>query len=414
MKKEIIYGFILFFGISINSCKLGNSEIKVTVSLRNEIVKNVCSNVLPFWIDYAQAPDGGFYGTILRNGIPIEDAPRGGVLNARILWSFSAAYNTFNDNRYLEIANKSQRYFIDTFIDKINGGVYWLINSDGEVLNASKYTYAMTYAIYGLAEHYLATKNKESLEVAVNLYKTLEVKARDFQFDGYFESFTEDWEKLHQYDNNASKTMNAHLHVLEAYYLLYQCWKDNELKERLEFCVNLFLDKIYNPKRKHFNLFFDEEWNSLIDVDSYGHDVEAGWLLCAAANILENQELINKTNQIALDVTKASLIEGLDEKGYMIYEAKDDKKNQYCSWWGQIETIIACINAWQISEDNFYLSSANTVWTFVKENMIDEEYGEWYSECFEGKPNKDAPKVNMWRCPYHTVRLGVEINNRLK
>ena len=160
----------------------------------------------------------------MRNGTPVVDAPRGGVLNARILWSFSAAYRTFGDESYLKLANKSQRYFIDTFIDKKNGGVYWLVNPDGEVVNASKYTYAMTYAIYGLAEHYLATGNDESLKTAISLYHVLEEKGREPQYDGYVESFTENWEKLEQYDNNAPKTMNAHLHVLEAYTLLYQCW----------------------------------------------------------------------------------------------------------------------------------------------------------------------------------------------
>ena len=140
----------------------------------------------------------------------------------------------------------------------------------------------MTYAIYGLAEHYLATGNSESLDMAVGLYHTLEEKGREPQYDGYVESFTEDWKQLDNYDNNASKTMNAHLHVLEAYTLLYQCWKDDGLRKRLKFCAELFMDRIYDSSRRHFNLFFDNAWNSLVEMDSYGHDVEAGWLLCGA------------------------------------------------------------------------------------------------------------------------------------
>ncbi|WP_308759973.1 AGE family epimerase/isomerase, partial [uncultured Bacteroides sp.] len=347
-------------------------------------------------------------------GTPVADAPRGGVLNARILWSFSAAYRTFGNESYLRLANRAQRYFIDTFIDKKNGGVYWLVNPDGEVVNDSKYTYAMTYAIYGLAEHFLATGNDESLKTAIGLYRILEEKGRDPLYDGYVESFTGNWEKLDQYDNNAPKTMNAHLHVLEAYTLLYQCWKDDGLKKRLEFCVDLFMNRIYDPLRKHFNLFFDNEWNSLVEMDSYGHDVEAGWLLCEAARTLENQDLIKQTNRLALDVTGACLAEGMSDKGYMIYERKGTRKAKHASWWGQIETMIACVNAWQISGDEAWLQSADTVWTFVKDHMIDKEYGEWYSDCFDGEPKKEAPKVSMWRCPYHTVRLGVEMYNRLK
>lgn len=310
--------FLLFICMGVCACTVRHNSLRST--LCTEIVANVQDSVLPFWMDYAVAPDGGFYGMVLRNGTPVVDAPRGGVLNARILWSFSAAYRTFGDESYLKLADKSQRYFIDTFIDKKNGGVYWLVNPDGEVVNASKYTYAMTYAIYGLAEHYLATGNDESLKTAISLYHVLEEKGREPQYDGYVESFTENWEKLERYDNNAPKTMNAHLHVLEAYTLLYQCWKDNGLKKRLEFCVDLFMNRIYDPSRRHFNLFFDNEWNSLVEMDSYGHDVETGWLLCEAARTLENQDLIEQTNQLALDVTEACLAEGMSDKGYMIYE----------------------------------------------------------------------------------------------
>ena len=272
----------------------------------------------------------------------------------------------------------------------------------------------MTYAIYGLAEHYLATGNSESLDMAVGLYHTLEEKGREPQYDGYVESFTEDWKQLDNYDNNAPKTMNAHLHVLEAYTLLYQCWKDDGLRKRLEFCTELFMDRIYDSSKRHFNLFFDNAWNSLVEMDSYGHDVEAGWLLCEAARVLEDRQLMDRANRLALDVTDACLVEGLSDKGYMMYEKKGGRTTGHASWWGQIETMIACVNAWQISGNDVYLQSADTVWTFVKDCMIDREYGEWYSDCFDGEPKKDTPKVSMWRCPYHTVRLGVEIHNRLK
>lgn len=413
MKKRL-YWIALLAAICLAGCKQGSGVTDIQTRMRKEVVANVKDSVIPFWMDNAVAPGNGFYGAVLRDGTPVADAPRGGVLNARILWSFSAAYRMFGDESYLRLANRSQRYFMDTFIDKVNGGVYWLVNPDGEVLNASKYTYAMTYAIYGLAEHYLATGNDESLQTAISLYRILEEKGREPLHDGYVESFTEDWKQQDKYDNNAPKTMNAHLHVLEAYTLLYQCWKDNELKERLEFCVDLFMNRIYDPSRKHFNLFFDNEWNSLVEMDSYGHDVEAGWLLCEAARTLEDQNLIKRTNQLALDVTGACLAEGMSDKGYMIYDKKGERKTKHASWWGQIETMIACINAWQISGDEAWLQSADTVWSFVENKMVDKEYGEWYSDCFDGEPNKDAPKVSMWRCPYHTVRLGVEVYNRLK
>lgn len=414
MRKKALYWIVLLVVFCLTGCRSGTGKADVQMRLSAEIVANVRDSVLPFWMEYAVAPDGGFHGIVLRNGTSVPDAPRGGVLNARILWSFSAAYRAFGDESYLKLADRAQRYFIDTFIDKENGGIYWLVNPIGEIVDASKYTYAMTYAIYGLAEHYLATGNDESLKTAVSLYRLLEEKGREPLYDGYVETFTETWKLLNQYENNAPKTMNAHLHVLEAYALLYQCWKDDGLKKRLECCVDLFLNRIYDPSRRHFNLFFDNEWNSLVEMDSYGHDVEAGWLLCEAARTLEDPNLIKQTNQLALDVTKTCLTEGMSDKGYMIYEKKEGKKTKHASWWGQIETMIACVNAWQITGDEAWLQSADTVWTFVKDCMVDKEYGEWYSDCFDGEPKKKAPKVSMWRCPYHTTRLGVEIHNRLK
>lgn len=414
MEKKMFYGIALTALLCFTGCKPKPAVADRQTRLCTEVVANVRDSVLPFWMDYAVAPDGGFYGTVWRNGTPAAGAPRGGVLNARILWSFSAAYRAFGDEAYRKLADRARRYFLDTFIDPVNGGVYWLVYPDGKVLNASKYTYAMTYAIYALAEHHLATGDEESLRTAVSLYRTLEEKGRDPLHDGYIESFTGDWKRQDNYDNNAPKTMNAHLHVLEAYTLLYQCWKDNGLRKRIVFCVDLFLYRLYDPARRHFNLFFDDEWNSLVAMDSYGHDVEAGWLLCEAARALDDPELMKQTARLALDVTGTCLAEGLADKGYMMYEKKGDRRTKHASWWGQIETMIACINAWQISGDDAWLHAADTVWTFVKQCMVDREYGEWYSDCFDGEPQKDAPKVSLWRCPYHTARLGVEVYNRLK
>lgn len=401
---------LLTFG-NCQQRKAGHTESPA--DLARNIVNEVRGSVLPFWTDYAPAPDGGFYGTLQRDGTPEPDAPRSGVLNARILWSFAAAARTWNDTLCLQLANRAQRYFIDTFIDSTNGGVYWLVAPDGTVMNGSKYAYALTYGIYGLAEHYLATGNPESLETAFGLFRTLEEKGREPLHDGYTETFNEDWTPLEQYDKNAPKTMNAHLHVLEAYTLLYQCRQDERLKERLECCMHLFMDTIYDPQRKHFNQYFDNRWHSLMDIDSYGHDVEAGWLLCRAAEVLNDPELKQRAERIALDVTRASLDQGLAPAGYLRYERIGSKLAARSSWWGQDEMLIACINAWQISGDKRFLQDAGRIWNFVMKTMKDQEFGEWFSDCQDGQPIVNAPKASMWRCPYHTTRLAIEMYNRL-
>ena len=222
-------------------------------------------------------------------------------------------------------------------------------------------------------------------------------------------AFTIDWKPLDKYDKDAPKTMNAHLHVLEAYMLLYQCRPDPLLRERLEYCTRLFMNTLYNPQRKHFNAYLDNAWHSLVDIDSYGHDVEAGWLLCRAVDALGNPQLQERARRIAVDVTRTCLDEALTPEGYLRYERTGDRKTDHCSWWGQDEAIIACVNAWQISGDKQFLREARRIWDFVMRTMKDREFGEWFSDCNNGIPIVNAPKANMWRCPYHTTRLGVEM-----
>ena len=312
---------------------------------RNEVTSEIKNDVLPFWLNFSAAPDGGFYGTVMRDGTPDNQAPRGSVLNARILWSFSAAYRLYNDTVYLNKANDAQAYFLKTFVDRKNGGLYWLVRPDGSALNASKYAFALTYGIYGLVEHYRATGNRESLNEAIALYHALEDKLRDPVYDGYLEWTDETWHRQKNYDNDAPKTMNTHLHVMEAYTELYRVWNDETLKKRLAYCVGLCMDTIYDASRKHLRLYFDDQWHSLAETDSYGHDVETGWLLCEAARALGDQDLIARAEQIAVDLTRTCLAEGLDPKGYMAGEKKEGRRSTHASWWGQTETLIACVNA---------------------------------------------------------------------
>lgn len=394
----------------LSACGGGDSGLS---ELKSEIVSDVCENVLPFWTRYAPAPDGGFYGQVSRTGLADERADRGGVLNSRILWSYSSAFNSFKDSSYLAMADRSQKYFLENFIDKDNGGVYWLVKPDGSVSNASKYTYAMTYAIYGLVEHYRASSDRQSLDTAVELYNTLEAKGKDTVNGGYIESFTPDWQRLITYENNAPKTLNAHLHVMEAYAELYDVWPDESLRKNLEDVFHLITGVMYDSERHHFLQYFDYVWESQSSDDSYGHDVETGWLLCRAADVLGEKSLKETARKIALDVTRTCLQEGLSDKGYMASGKYDGKISPFVSWWQEIEPIIACVNAWQISGDTYFSDSALKIWNFVKETMIDKEYGEWFSDCMDGEPLTRGNKVSMWRCPYHTVRLAVEINDRI-
>lgn len=387
-------------------------------TLRDEVLKDLKENVLHFWEKYAVDPSGGFYGMILNDGTPRPDEAKGVVLNARILWTFSTAYRLFGDENYKHLANRAQRYLIDHFIDKQLGGVYWSLYADGTPLDTEKQTYGMAFAIYGLSEHFRATGSTESLMQSIDLYKVLETQVREFENDGYIESFTRNWQvpPKYGYDGTglASKTMNTHIHLLEAYTSLYRVWRNEGLQKRLNTLINLVVDKIYNPETNHLKLFFNNQWESLEDIDSYGHDIETGWLLTEAAEVLEDKALLKRIEPIAVNLTDAALKEGRNEDGSLIYERHGADYQRTLSWWCQAETIVGCVNAWQISGNEHYLHAADKTWEWVKARLIDKEHGEWFrSVTPEGMPDLKTPKASMWNCPYHNSRMGFELFLRL-
>ncbi len=383
-------------------------------TLHDEITADLKDNILPFWEKHSIDPSGGFYGTLMRDGTPIADAPKGGVLNARILWTFSAAYRICGDTIYRNLADRAQRYFIDPQY----GGVYWQIKADGTPLNTDKQTYGCTYAIYGLAEHFRATGNIESLQKAIDIYRTMENKIKDPLRDGYIESFNRTWgtpEKLgYDGDGTATKTMNTHIHVLEAYTLLYKVWRDSTLRQRLAKVIDLLTTKLYNPQTHHLILFCDSDWKNLDDIDSYGHDIETSWLLTEAAEALGDASVIDKCRKISLELVDAALQEGINPTGYMMYERNKDRIRRDASWWCQAETVVGCMNAWRLTGKQSYLDSAIRTWEFIKLRMIDREHGEWYRTVLEdGTPRRREPKASLWNCPYHNSRMGFEITGFL-
>ncbi|MDH6306374.1 mannose/cellobiose epimerase-like protein (N-acyl-D-glucosamine 2-epimerase family)/O-glycosyl hydrolase [Parabacteroides sp. PF5-5] len=396
------------------------TEDKAELSqMREEIVDDLQYNILPFWEKYAPDPSGGFYGTILHDGTPVADAEKGLVLNARILWTFSAAYRLFENENHKLLADRARKYLFDYFIDPDYGGAYWSVKADGSPGNTEKQTYGIAYAIYGLSEHYRATADTKSLEQAIALYRTLFQKAYDPVNKGYIESFTRNWSLPERfgYDGKgvAAKTMNTHLHVLEAFTSLYRVWPDAHLQEQLAELVNVFYDKIIDGKRYHQRLFLTMDWQNLEDIDSYGHDIELSWLLYEAVEVLKDKALIEKTKDMAVRLADVQLKEGWNKAGYMYYEKADGRLIEKIDWWPQAESVVAFVNAWQITNNPKYANAAKTTWKWIKENLIDHEYGEWYYGLNkEGQPDKRQPKVSMWRCPYHNSRMGFEMYERLK
>src|SRR5690554_1758048 len=405
----IIVGSLFLFSFSPLTKEHEKEKI-----LYDEITKDLKCNILPFWVNYSVDKKGGFCEALAYDGSPIEGADKGCVLNARILWTFSLAYQVFEDSLYLDLANRAQHYFIEHFIDKELGGTYWTLSSNGTPKDKDKQTYGIAYAIYGLSEHYRATQNQESLDEAIALYHCLENRAFDSENGGYIESFTKDWQKPNKYgydgDGIASKTMNTHIHLLEAYTNLYQVWKDDGLREQLTALIDVLMERVYNSKTHHLMLYFNDTWDSLEDIDSYGHDIETAWLFNEAANTLGDAELIKRTNEIAIEIVNTTMEQGMNPDGSFIYERKGNYFRRDLSWWCQAEAVNGLLDAWQISRNVKYLDAAINTWSWIKSNMVDHKYGEWYrSVSATGDADLERLKASLWRCPYHNSRMGFRI-----
>ena len=372
------------------------------------------NNILSFWIEKMQDNEhGGFYGQIDGSNVLHPKANKGAILNARILWTFSSAYRILRNPKYLRIAQRAFDYIVTYFIDKTYGGLYWELDYKGNPVNTKKQTYVQGFALYGFSEFYRATGNIYALQLAKEFFYLIE-KCHDNEFGGYLEAYTRDWKpiedmRLSEKDANEKKTMNTHLHVLEPYTNLCRIWKDEQLENAQKRLINVFIEKILDEKTKHLNLFFDEQWNVKSSAVSYGHDIEASWLLSEAAEVLGDKELLGKIKTISLDIANASA-EGLDADGSMFYEKEGNHIDRERHWWVQAEAVVGFMYAYKNSQNILYKEKAARIWEYIQNQIIDQENGEWHWSRLPDKTvnNKDD-KAGFWKCPYHNGRMCMEM-----
>ena len=384
------------------------------------MLRELTRNILPFWMEKMEDEvHGGFLGRISGTGTEDGSAAKGAILNARILWTFSAAYRILGKPEYLAAATRAKREIIDKFYDKEYGGVYWSLTPEGLPDDTKKQIYALGFAIYGLSEYSRATGDAEALEYAIRLFHDIERHSFDKGKNGYFEAFGREWGpiedmRLSDKDINECKTMNTHLHILEPYTNLYRIWKDRELEKQLRNLICLFMEKILDQETGHLRLFFDEDWKSSHDIISYGHDIEASWLLHEAAEVLGDKTLLEKTRLASVSVADAAS-EGYIPGGGMIYEFHGDTAAVDADrhWWVQAETVVGYYNLWQMTGREDALKKALGCWEFIKEHIVDREGGEWiWSLRADGTANTDDDKAGFWKCPYHNGRMCLEIIER--
>ncbi len=387
--------------------------------LAEEVRTHLTEKIIPFWKALRDDGFGGYYGYLGYDLRLDKKAVKGCILNSRILWFFSNAYMLLKDESLLREAQHGFAFMREHCMDEENGGIFWSIQYDGKPEDTTKHTYNQAFSIYALSSYYDASGDEKALNMARELFRIIETKCRDEI--GYKEAFDRQFheiqnDKLSENGVIADKTMNTLLHVFEAYTELYRVSKLPEVKERLEWIMDAFADKVYNQKLHRQEVFFDAEMNSILDLHSYGHDIETAWLIDRGVEILGEKKYEEKMLPITKDLTAEIYKTAFDGRS-LANECEKGVVNGHRVWWVQAESVVGFLNGWQKEpEKTEYLKAAESIWEFIKEYVMDKREGsEWFWEVDEnGKPYEGRPIVEPWKCPYHNGRMCFEVLKRLE
>jgi len=407
------------------------NESELAAWARNELT----GNILPFWIRHGRDVNtGGFYGNLDNDnkGDPAES--RSVVMTSRHLWAYSAASRmpgdagTPADPRWMEMAAYAYRALTRDFLDPVYGGVYWSVKPDGQADVARKQIYGEAFAMYAFSEYALAGGPVASLETALMIYSLLESKARDLAYGGYVEARSRDWQptrelKLSDKDIDCEKSMNTNLHVMEALTALHRAWRAlhpgstdvlSRIAESLSSLVSVTVDKILGADA-HLDLYFDADWKPIGDIISYGHDIEASWLLWEAADELGDGALAEKIRPAVIRIAETALAEGFDAAtGGMENEFHGGRKDRTRVWWCQAEALVGFWNAWQMTGDEKFRVAAYKSASWIDTFQIDRANGDWFWAVDpQGKPDLSQSKGGNWKTAYHNARCCMELLHRI-
>lgn len=363
---------------------------------------------------------GGFYGRMDGFGKLYRQDHKGIILNTRILWTYAAAACLTNKYEHRQLACRAYEYFCQYFWDDFEGGVIWSVDYLGNPADTQKQIYAQAFAIYALSEYYKLTQKPEVLDKAMEIFWLIEKYSFDKQQNGYLNAFARDWSvmddiRLSEKDANEAKIMNTHLHLLEAYTNFYRVQPFDVLKSALENCMELFLNRFFLLSNGSLQIYFDENWNPKGDGISFGHNIEASWLLWETAEVIGSEKFLPIAKTVCIQMARQVLNKGIDTDGSLFYEA-DSKgiKDTDRHWWVQAEAVVGLWNAWQLSGDVSFKNAAIKTWSFIKNTIIDSADGEWHwrtDRC--GLPQRSENKAGPWKAPYHNSRMCIEMMNRL-
>lgn len=396
-------------------------SVATPTTLLASIEADLRGNILPFWPrQVVNAAERTFHGELGHELRVNASAERGALLSARILWTYAAAFRTYGDPAHRAMADFARDDLMALHHDARHGGFHWSVHPDGTVKRDRKQVYGQAFAIYALSEYHAATGDRAALDLARAVFRLLEQHARDRVHGGYFEAFARDWApiadvRLSEVDQNDPKSQNTMLHVMEAYTRLLQVWPDAGLREALHELVTVMLDRVVDARTGHLGLFFTADWRPTSDKISYGHDIEAAWLLSRAAEALGDAALSARVTPLGLRIADVTLAEGTDADGAIFNLGGpaglvDDAKE----WWPQAEAVVGFINAWQLAGDARYFAAAAKAWEFIAKRLVDRQNGEWHRGVTrDGRVVRSFEKVGFWKCPYHNGRMGLEARARL-
>jgi cellobiose epimerase len=380
--------------------------------LRESIKLELQDNLLPFWRERSlDLTHGGFVAEMANDGALNEKAPKGLILNARLLWTFSALYRELADKRDLVLARRAYQYLETYFRDKESGGYVWRVRQDGSVLDHSKKIYGQAFCIYALSEYHKASGDAGALRAATDLCDLIEQYGYDNSYGGYIEALARNWSpasdlRLSDKDMDVAKSMNNHLHILEAYTNLYRVWPDLVVARRLRELIGLFGSKMLT-RDGHFDLFFDRDWKVCSNSYTYGHDIEGAWLLYDAAEALHDANLLEQTTRWVDVIARAVASEALDREGGLFYEGRGGLVVDIGrEWWPQAEAILGFWCAYRLTQDEKYEKIVIRLWEFIQKRLVDRAQGEWFWRVLaNGSTDQKEPKISEWKDPYHGVRM---------
>jgi len=397
----------------------GDAERAALVALEQAAADQLFESILPFWLTHGiDHEQGGFIGRARRDGARVPDAPKGLVLNARLLWTFAAVYRTRRDDVYLRTARRAYEALDRDFRDPVHGGYYWMLDAAGKPIDDRKELYGNAFVVYALAEYHQATGDEAARQRLVDLFDCIEHHARDSRQGGYFETFSRDWTPAatsslaHGVDGGV-KTMNTHLHLLEAYTNLVHAVRDERTTGALRHLLEVFDEHIYDGRDHYCKLFFDRSWKSLKEMTSYGHDIEAAWLLRDAARALRDARWLERTRQIAMEIGMAVERRGFDTDRGLLYEGTPDGvTNREKHWWPQAETVVGYLDLYESTGDPRWLDIAVRNWRYIEKHIVDPVHGEWFGRA-AADHGPDDLKISEWKAPYHNGRACLEVLRRV-